>query len=135
VLAALMAWYRIAPGPGAWLVPVVLLVQLMFGVGLAFIVSAANLLYRDVQYILQVAIMIWMFASAVVYPLPQTGKLAIVSWINPVTPMLNAYRGLLIRGETGFGPQFLLSAAVSLALLVGGWLLFRKLERRFGELA
>ena len=52
-----------------------------------------------------------------------------------MTPILNAYRGLLLGGQTGFSPQFYVAAAVSATLLVGGWLLFRRLERRFGELA
>ncbi|MCA8918581.1 MAG: ABC transporter permease [Planctomycetes bacterium] len=135
VLGALMAWYGIAPGPGAWLVPVVLLVQIAFGVGLAFIIAAANLLYRDVQYVLQVVIMVWMFGSAVVYPLPQEGWLLTLSWINPITPILNTYRGLLVGNQVTLEPQFLTAAGISLFLLIVGWLMFRKLEGRFGELA
>lgn len=135
VLAGLMVWYGLAPGPGAWLLPLVMLVQLALGVGLAFLVSAANLMYRDVQYVLQVVIMVWMFGSAVVYPLPQEGWLAALNWINPITPILNTYRGLLVGGQVGFSPQFLVAAGISLSLLIAGWLMFRRLERRFGELA
>ncbi|MCZ7606847.1 MAG: ABC transporter permease [Planctomycetota bacterium] len=134
VLAGLMAWYGIVPGPGAWLLPLVLLAQIAFGVGLAMLVAGANLLYRDVQYVLQVVVTVWMFASSVVYPLPREGWLGRLSYVNPITPFLDAYRCLLVGGR--FDPGELAAATgISLFTLVAGWYWFRRVERCFGELA
>lgn len=134
VLAGLMAWYGLTPGSGVWLVPLVLLVQIAFGVGLAMLVAGANLLYRDVQYVLQVAVTIWMFASSVVYPLPREGWLRWLSYANPITPILDAYRALLLGGRFNAG-EFAAAAGISLLTLVAGWFWFRRVEKRFGELA
>ena len=135
VLVALMVWYGVAPGVGLALVPLVMLVQLCFGIGLALIVAGGNLLYRDVQYLLQVGITIWMFASAVVYPIPETGWYIWLKYLNPITPILDAYRGLIVGGRVGFDPAFYVAATVSVLTLILGWIWFRKVERRFGELA
>ena len=135
VLVALMAWYAVVPGWGLLLVPLVLAVQVALSIGLAFLFSAGNLLYRDVQYLLQVLVLVWMFASSVVYPIPRTGNLAWLAWLNPMTPILDAYRGLIVGGETWFKPEFGVAALVSLVLLVFGWRWFRGVEGKFGELA
>ncbi|MBX3475409.1 MAG: ABC transporter permease [Planctomycetes bacterium] len=135
VLAALMAWYGIAPGPGLALVPVVLAVQLALATGLALVLSAANLLYRDVQYVLQVGLQVWMFASSVVYPIPRTGNLKWLAWLNPMTPILDAWRTCITGAHFGLAPEFGLAALISVVVLVAGWRWFRRMERVFGELA
>ncbi|MBK8207845.1 MAG: ABC transporter permease [Planctomycetes bacterium] len=135
VLAGLMLYYGMAPGIGLLLVPVVVLVQLAFGVGCALALSAANLLYRDVQYILQVGVLLWMFASSVVYPIPRTGDFLWLVYCNPMTPILDAYRGLIVGGKVAFAPEFGVAALVSVLVLVVAWRWFRRVERVFGELA
>lgn len=135
VVGGLMAWYGVAPGPGLAFAPVVLLVQLALGAGLALVVSAANLLYRDTQYILQVGLQVWMFASSVVYPIPRTGGLKWLAWLNPMTPILDAWRACLVGPKFHVAPEFGLASLISVLLLAVGWRWFRRVERVFGELA
>lgn len=136
LLVAGFLWYfGIVPGVGVLLVPVVLLVQVVFGLGCALLLSAANLLYRDVQYILQAGVLLWMFASSVVYEIPREGGLKWLAWLNPMTPILDAYRELIARGNTAFAPEFGVAAGISLLTLIIAWRWFRRVEGRFGELA
>lgn len=135
LIVGLMLYYGIAPGVGVLLLPVVLAVQIMFGLGCALLLSAANLLYRDVQYILQVGVLLWMFASSVVYQIPREGGFAWLVWLNPMTPILDAYRDLLLHGQAAFKPEFGAAALISLFTLVVAWAWFRRAEARFGELA
>lgn len=135
VLIGLMVWYRIDVGVGVLLVPFVFLVQMTLGIGMAFWVSAANLLYRDVQYLLQVLVTVWMFASSVVYPIPSDGWLRWLNLFNPMTPLLDSYRDLIARGQYSLSPEFWFAAGVSLFVLVLGWRWFRHVEGSFGELA
>jgi lipopolysaccharide transport system permease protein len=135
VVVLLMLWFGVAPGVGLVLVPVVVLVQVALGAGIAIGLSALNLLYRDVQYMLQPGLLLWMFASSVIYPIPREGSLAWLAWCNPMTPILDAYRGLIVGGVESLKPEFWLAAAVSVLLLFVAWRWFRRVERRFGELA
>ena len=132
---ALMAWHKVPPGTGLLLVPLILAVQLCFGTALALLLSALNLLYRDVQFILQVVMMLWMFASSVVYPIPATGDLAWLVWLNPMTPILDAWRSAIIGGSLSLSPAFGVAALFSVLLLVASWRWFRRVEGAFGELA
>ncbi|MCC6572365.1 MAG: ABC transporter permease [Planctomycetes bacterium] len=135
LVVVLMAVHGVSPGPGIFLLPLVVAVQLALGIACALILSGLNLLYRDVQYVLQVLVMLWMFASSVVYPIPTTGLASWLTWLNPMTPILDAYRTLILSSTIRLDPALAVAAAISLVLLFFGWRWFRRVERRFGELA
>src|SRR6185436_5344367 len=65
VLIVLMVWYRVWPSQFIVLLPAVVLVHVMFTAAVALFVAMANLFYRDVKYIFEVAITLWMFATSV----------------------------------------------------------------------
>lgn len=134
VLAALMAWYRVPPPPTALLLPVVLVVQLAFTAGLALLLSTANLFYRDVKHLFDVVIVVWMFTTSVVYPVDAVGgRVGAVLRANPMTPIIDAYRAVLLRGELPPAGTFAYAAGVAAATLWIGWAAFRRLEFRFAE--
>ena len=133
VLVALMAWYRIAPGSSLLWLPVIILVHLAFTAGVALIVSMANLFYRDVKYLFEVAITVWMFATSVVYPLSAVGgRLGALLALNPMTPIIDAYRNVILL-DTPPPAGFAVAAVLSVVVLVGGWLSFHRAEFAFAE--
>lgn len=135
LLGGLMAWYGIAPAWQALLIPAVVLVQVVFTAGVALLLALAHLLYRDVKYLLGVGLTVWMLLTSVVYPTERIGgRLGAWLGLNPMTPIIDAYRDLLLRGEL---PPFLplgYAALVALVTLLGSWRLFHRLEPRFAEL-
>jgi ABC-type polysaccharide/polyol phosphate export permease len=68
VLVGMMAYYGVAPSSALILLPTIVAVQVMFTAALALLLAMANLFYRDVKYLFDVMLTVWMFASAVVYP-------------------------------------------------------------------
>ncbi len=134
VLIALMVYYHIGPGAGLVYLPLVILVHVAFTCGIALFLSMANLFYRDVKYLFEIVLTVWMFATSVLYPVSLVkGKLGVVMQLNPMTPIIDAYRTVLFRGEAPFTPPFLAAAALSLVILAGGWLLFHRAEYQFAE--
>jgi ABC-type polysaccharide/polyol phosphate export permease len=133
VLIALMVWYQVPIGPNlAWL-PVVVAVQIAFTMALALVLAMANLFYRDVKYIFEVAITLWMFATSVVYPVDRIGGvLGAVLGLNPMTGIVDAYRAVLLLNSPPT-IQFWAASAVSVVALTFSWLLFHRLEFRFAE--
>jgi homopolymeric O-antigen transport system permease protein len=134
VLAALMIYYGVAPSL-AWLfLPVVIVVHVAFTAGVALILAMANLFYRDIKYLFEIVIAVWMFATSVVYPVDQIGgRLATVLALNPMTPIIDAYRAVLLHGVLPAPAAFGGAAAASLATLAIGWLTFHRAEFRFAE--
>jgi lipopolysaccharide transport system permease protein len=134
VLIGLMAWYGVVPGPALLALPVVIAVQLLFTAAVALMLSMANLFYRDVKYLFEVAITIWMFATSVVYPIERVGgRLGVVLVLNPMTHIIDAWRAILLEGTLPPAGPFAATAAVSLVACVAAWLVFHAAEFRFAE--
>ena len=136
LIGGMMWFYHTGVTWAVLLFPVVLITQLVFVAALALLLSVANLLWRDVKHVFDVAIVVWMFASAVVYPAQDVGGwLGAILAANPMTQIIEAYRDVLVRGRPPAIPSFTVTAAGSLVLLAGAWTVFRRSERRFAEYA
>ena len=136
VVAALMWYYGVPVHSTIVVLPLIMIVQVVFITGLALMLAAANLLWHDVRYVFDVGITLWMFASSVLYPMPRLGGAAgAVLALNPMTPIIDAYRDVLLRGT--LPPLGGLAASVVSAILVlsAGVMLFQRAEPRFAELA
>jgi lipopolysaccharide transport system permease protein len=134
VLVGMMIWYDIGVTWAALFLPVIILVQIIFTLGLALLLAMSNLFYRDVKYIFEVVLTVWMFATSVVYPIELVGgNLGQLMQWNPMTPIIDAYRAVLLRGELPAAGPFGAAAALSVVVLVFGWLVFHRSEFRFAE--
>lgn len=126
------------------LLPVIILVQVAFTIGLTFILATLNVFYRDTQIILGVFMQAWFFLTPVFYPIdkiPQEVNVLGVQFnaqlwlrrLNPMASIIASYRDLLYRGVPT-GLDFLLRTAVTaLIVLVAGYLVFLHYSSRFGE--
>ena len=132
-LVALMVFYDVALTPMVLFVPLIVVIQAMFTAALALLLSMANLFYRDVKYVFDAVLTVWMFASAVVYPASSLGGvLGVVVNANPMTGIVESYRYVLLYGAAP-PPSLIPAAAVSVLLLPAAWLLFHRMEFRFAE--
>lgn len=133
VLVPLMFYYGVTP---RWqivmILPVmVLLILLAFGVGMWM--SALNVKYRDVGFILPFLIQVWMFLSPVIYPssaLPP--KFRTVMMFNPVSGIIEASRSALF-GLPFNGRAILISCVITFLILACAAFWFRRMEREFAD--
>ena len=133
VLIALMVYYQVVPTAAIVALPWVLLVHVMFTMAIALVLAMGNLFYRDVKYIFELVITVWMFMSAVLYPVDRVGGLAgTIMAINPMTPILEAYRDVLLRGRTP-DAAFLLTTGMAAVMLLVAWIIFHRAESEFAE--
>jgi ABC-2 type transport system permease protein/lipopolysaccharide transport system permease protein len=134
VLVALMGYYGVGVTPMLIFLPAVVLVQVAFTFGVSLMLAMANLFYRDVKYLFEVVITVWMFATSVLYPMELLGgKAARLAQINPMTPIIDGYRDVLLYGRSPFDGPFALAAVIAVACLAAGWLTFHRAEFRFAE--
>lgn len=134
VLAALMAYYHVAPTAALLALPVVIAVNLVFTASIALLLAMANLFYRDVKYLFEVLITVWMFATSVMYPVEAVhGRLGALMRINPMTQMVEAYRSVILYGRMPDPAAFGVTAMLSVAILLISWLVFHRAEFTFAE--
>jgi len=134
VMAALMAFYRITPGVSLLCLPLILCVHVVFTTAVALLLAMWNLFYRDVKYLFEVVIVVWMFTTSVVYPVALVGgRLAVLMRLNPMTPIIEAYRSVLLFGEWPAAMPMIAVTAFSFAVLFAAWLMFHRAEFQFAE--
>ena len=133
VLVALMLYYRVEVGWPLLMLPVVVLAIIVFTAATALVISMANLFYRDVKYLFEIVIAVWMFATSVVYPIGRVGgKLGAVLALNPMTHLIDAFRAVLLDQRVP-GMAFHLTFAASILMLAGAWVMFHLAEFDFAE--
>jgi lipopolysaccharide transport system permease protein len=133
VLIGLMAYYHIAPTWTALWIPAFVLLTLATSLAVGLWLSALNVLYRDVQYIIPFLVQLWMYLSPVVYPVTYiTGPWRYVYALNPMVGVIQGFRWALVGGEP---PDKLIavSVVVVLLMLVSGLYYFRRMERVFAD--
>ncbi len=134
VLGALMVWYGIAPSATLLLLPLVLTVHVAFTAGIALLLAMGNLFYRDVKYLFEIVVTVWMFLTSVVYPVELIGgRAGQLLQLNPMTPIIDAYRRVLLLGDTPFTPAFGAASLLAFLTLGGAWLAFHRAEFEFAE--
>jgi len=133
VLVALMIYYGIVPTSALLFLPLVMLVHIVFTLAIALMLAMSNLFFRDVKYLFEVVLTVWMFVTSVLFPLDGvTGKLGTIMRLNPMTPIVDAYRSVLLFGQTP-GLEFAISGALAVVLLAVAWLVFHRAEFAFAE--
>ncbi len=112
----------------------IFIIQFIFTFGLSLLSSAFNLFYRDVQYLLNLVIMLWFYLTPVIYPveiLPE--RYRFIFKLNPMAVLINAYReAILARGMPKVSSMSI-ALAVALFFLFTGYWVFKKLEGQFAD--
>tara|TARA_B100000029_G_scaffold498207_1_gene566718 strand:+ start:486 stop:1322 length:837 start_codon:yes stop_codon:yes gene_type:complete len=125
-------------------IPVVaalMILQLLFTIGLALIISAANVYFRDIQHFLMVALQPWMFLTPILYPLnlvPTDKEFLGVSYrtlyqLNPMVSWAKAYRNVLYDLRFPSLERWLAILAATFIVLYLGFKIFNRLEPRMAE--
>jgi lipopolysaccharide transport system permease protein len=135
VLLAMMGYYRVTPGRNIVWLPLFLLLALVTSLGVGLWLSALNVEYRDVRYVVPFITQFWMFATPIAYP----SSLLSEPWrtlygLNPMVGVVEGFRWALLGTNTRPGPAIAVSSAAALVILVGGALYFKRMERNFADI-
>jgi lipopolysaccharide transport system permease protein len=134
LLLIVMAAYGVAPTVWIVLLPLIFLIVLAAALGVSFWLSALNVTYRDVRYIVPIAAQLWLLATPIAYPVSGLhSPWNVLLGLNPMAGAVDAFRWALVGGPAPPVGMVALSAAVALALFVGGAYYFRGMERRFAD--
>ncbi len=132
LLVVLVASGRLRPS--ALLLPLPVLVQLVLTVGLALVVSALTVHFRDLQNILSHLLHLWFFASPVLYYYGEmTGKVRALLRFNPMSHLLVAYQQMLFEGGFDHGRGLGATAVVAVLAFALGAFLFDRLRDTLAE--
>jgi ABC-type polysaccharide/polyol phosphate export permease len=87
-----------------------------------------------VKYLFEIALTVWMFSTSVVYPVQMVGgRLGDLLALNPMSPIIDAYRAVLLHGQPPPAAPLAFAAALSVCLLAVSWVVFHRAETAFAE--
>jgi len=134
VLAIFMIAYHIKPGSHAGWIPLLLLIEVVFTLGMAYLVASLNVLYRDVNQMLGVVLLLWMYLSPVFYLVNQIpGNIRPYFIFNAIGELVGMQSTLLLSDKMFSFHILGLDAIISLGVLLIGLLVFNHLEPLFAE--
>jgi lipopolysaccharide transport system permease protein len=134
MLIPIMAWYGTAPSLRLLTLPLFFLLATTAALGMSFLLSALNVRYRDVKYVLPFLTQLWMFATPVVYSsasLQQPWRT--LYGLNPMVGVVDGFRWAITGAGTVPGLSTLVSAGSALVILVGGTVYFRKVDQSMAD--
>lgn len=135
VLLIMMVYYGILPTANVLFLPLFLLQALVTSLGVGLWLSALNVEFRDVRYVVPFMIQIWMFATPIAYPSSLlSGTARTIYGLNPMVGVVEGFRWALL-GTQNNAPLALIAASslTALLLLISGAFYFRRMEKHFAD--
>jgi ABC-type polysaccharide/polyol phosphate export permease len=145
VLFAALIIFRSHFSPWLWTLPLIILIQTCFSLGIGLVLSTLQVFYRDTQLVMEVVMLAWFFLTPVFYraeQLPATYSIGgfenlpvqrILYILNPMASLINVYRDLLYFGYRTDIDFFTRTALTALLALGVGYWFFTRYSDRFGE--
>jgi lipopolysaccharide transport system permease protein len=134
VLLGMMFAYRIVPTFNVLWLPFLVLLAMITSLGVAFWLSAMNVQFRDIRYLVPFLTQVWLYATPIAYPsslLPEPWRT--LYGINPMAGVTEGFRWALLGTDTAPGPIIIVSVLAALTLLISGAFYFRRMERTFAD--
>jgi ABC-2 type transport system permease protein/lipopolysaccharide transport system permease protein len=137
MLAVLFVVTGYAPKPTSLWVPVLLLVQVAFTLGLTLVTSAVLVFFRDLRHALPIVLQLGLFATPVAYGMDVVPSSLQVLYCaaNPLAPVIDGYRRTILLGLPPNWELLLPGAITAIGTLVVGYAVFKRLEPGFADYA
>jgi lipopolysaccharide transport system permease protein len=134
LLIGLMIFYGITPTWAVITLPLFLLFTIATALGISLWLSALNVQYRDVGYIVPFIAQFWMYATPIVYPasmIPEQWRF--IYALNPMTGVVEGFRWALFGTGEGPGVPLAISVIMVFVLVISGAFFFKRMEDTFAD--
>jgi lipopolysaccharide transport system permease protein len=127
--------YGVTWTPALFLLPLFTGLAFLVALGASLWLSALNVMYRDVGFLLPFIAQLWFYVTPVVYPVsivPEQWRW--LMGLNPMAGVIDGFRWALLGATEPNWGLLLVSAGISIVVLISGAMVFRQMERRFADI-
>lgn len=138
ILGGMILFYtlrgELTPSPWMLFAPVILLLEIMLIAGASLVTSALHVSFRDLAPIVTLGLQVWLYLTPVSYPLS-----VVPDWLwpiyvlNPMVGIIDGFRSTIARGQPPAWDLLAISTIISVVLLVGAFIYFKRAERAFAD--
>lgn len=134
ILLVMMIFYSVPISLKVFWFPFFLSLALVTSLGVGLWLSALNVQYRDVRYVVPFIAQFWMLATPIAYP----SSLLNEPWrtiygLNPMAGVVEGFRWALLGSKISVGPLLIASSLAAVLILIGGAFYFRRMEKTFAD--
>ena len=134
VLGVCLAFGEVPGVRALLLIPAIALLVLLTA-GLSLLISGMHVYFRDMRFLLQAVLSVWLFVTPVLYPLEQaTGALRVAVLINPMTGVCGLFRTAITGPDPGATATIVVSVAWAVAAITIATFVHRRYNRVFSDL-
>jgi len=135
VLFVIILYYGVTPSRNILALPLFISLAVIASLGVGMWLSALNVQFRDVRYVVPFITQFWMLATPIAYP----SSLLSDPWrtlygLNPMAGVVEGFRWSLLGLNTPPRPILIVSFLASLAILISGAFYFRRMEKDFADI-
>jgi lipopolysaccharide transport system permease protein len=135
IFVGMMVFYQVPLNASLICMPLLLLIQIVFTVGVVLLASAMNVFYRDVRFVVPLGLQLWMYLTPIIYPLSMVpSQFRAVYMLNPMASIIDSYRRIILLGEWPSFPYLVLGGGVSVVLVVVAYWYFKRSEAVFADI-
>ena len=135
VLLVMLVYYGRIPTLNIIWLPFFLLLALVTALGVGLWLSALNVEFRDVRYVVPFITQFWMLATPIAYPSTMLSEpWRTIYGLNPMVGVIEGFRWALLGSDVGPGPMVAVSTVVSIVVLISGAFYFKRMERNFADI-
>lgn len=134
ILIPALLFFNIKLGFGLLFLPLIILFQIAFTLGLAYILSALNVFYSDVRHLLEIFLQIWFWLTPIIYPVilvPE--RFQSLYRLNPAVLFVESYRNSLLENKALSFSALITLFLIGIVSLILGHLVFNRYNKRFAE--
>ena len=114
--------------------PVVMVIEYVLALGICMFTSALAVYFRDLEYIMGIITMAWMYLTPILYTVEMVpDELKTLFNLNPMTPIILAYQQILYKKQIPEGETLICAICIGAAGLVIGYFSFEKMQKKFVE--
>ena len=134
ILLLMMAWYGYPVGPQILLLPAFVALAFVTSLGVGLWLSALNVEFRDVRYMIPFLTQLWLFSTPILYSSTAvtTPWKRVLLGLNPMSGVVEGFRWTML-GKPSPGPMLIVSVVTVLVIFLSGLFYFRRMERTFAD--
>lgn len=135
MLIGMLVWYGVMPGVGIFALPLFVLIAMITALSVGLWLTALNVKYRDVRFIVPFIVQFWLYASPVAY----SSSLVPAKWLwlyslNPMVGVIEGFRWAILGKAAPDPGMIVVSFSVVFVILVFGLFYFRRMEQTFADI-
>jgi lipopolysaccharide transport system permease protein len=130
-----MIYYKFTPPFALLLLPVILFFTWMLAAGIGYFVSAINVKYRDVRYVVPFFLQLLIYITPVIYPLSiATNRFRWLFSLNPMAGFIETHRAIILGHQPINVTLLIYAIGITVIIFITGLIYFKSVERFFADI-